>query len=553
MNPQMNTDNQRLSNLKSQILFIRVHLCASVVAFLSASRRHKKSLVLLSGLILPAALLALRYERVPRAWAVNEVPITFWAWQLESPSEADVQEAISEAGARALFLRAGQLDCERNELRRIRALRGKFSHNIKLHLVYNATRSLLTRFERIDTDELATVILRAFEEDKSRADKDKAQVVGLQLDFDMPTRLLGRYTHLLNALRRNLPRAVELSITGLPTWMDSRALDETLAEVGFWIPQFYGASIPDSLDAPSPIASVQSVAREVERARGLGRPFYAGLAAYGYAILYGRDGRLTGLRGDLDPNLVVRNPNLILIERRPFEIQKDADQGLLSGEWRYLYRARSDFVIDGLTVRAGEHLLLDAPTSQSMRDTARIVRNRAGDLLLGLCIFRLPCRDDRTTLTIKEVSGALSDTDSRFSTNLHADIESSRENSGQHRLTLRIANAGSSRSLMGVGAINLDLPLPRGSLRAVSLRGFDTFEPLCADSNAQTLQPCSLRRANLLRLSSTTWVPGEVAYAAIEIAEEPPETLAVTISAETDDGRTMNDRQTVTLVRRQGQ
>ena len=44
--------------------------------------------------------------------------------------------------------------------------------------------------------------------------------------------------------------------------------------------------------------------RRVRRAASLNRPFYAGLAAYGYAIHYASNGARLAVLGDLDPALV---------------------------------------------------------------------------------------------------------------------------------------------------------------------------------------------------------------------------------------------------------
>ena len=99
--------------------------------------------------------LAWHFHSQPRAWAVEEVPVAFWAWRTQAPTEAEVEAAARQARARTIFLRAGQLDCEAGRLRRIRAAAGRFPRAIDLHLVYHATRSVLTEFERLDEAALA--------------------------------------------------------------------------------------------------------------------------------------------------------------------------------------------------------------------------------------------------------------------------------------------------------------------------------------------------------------------------------------------------------------
>src|SRR5207253_325174 len=143
----------------------------------------------------------------------------------------------------------------------------------------NGTRSLLAEFERLDEAALASTLTETYAMDAVRASSDGAKVVGLQLDFDVPTRLLPHYERALRKMRERLPSGTKLSITGLPTWMDSPSLNETLSAVDFWIPQLYGAEIPDRLNQMMPISSSQTIARTVARLRRFNHPFYAGLSA----------------------------------------------------------------------------------------------------------------------------------------------------------------------------------------------------------------------------------------------------------------------------------
>src|SRR5205807_5973685 len=121
----------------------------------------------------------------------------------------------------------------------------------------------------VDADEMASTIAVAFQEDIARAEQERARVIGLQIDIDVPTRLLARYEKTLRALRRQLRLGTQLSITGLPTWMQSPELQSTLAHVDFWVPQFYGAEIPERVDQIIPISSPKNLNRFVDSARAL--------------------------------------------------------------------------------------------------------------------------------------------------------------------------------------------------------------------------------------------------------------------------------------------
>jgi hypothetical protein len=207
------------------------------------------------------------WSAAPQVWPVGEVPTAWWAWRNETPTETELSSAMHGTRTRALFLRAGQLDDAKGQLRRIRSVEGVMPRGIELHLVCSATRSLLADYERIETADLAQVIAETFSRDRERAVCDGAQVAGLQLDLDVPTRLLPRYAQLLAAIRRLLPAGIQLSITGLPSWLDSAEMAQLLRQTDFWIPQCYGSIVPQTADQAVPIASASQVRRTIERVR----------------------------------------------------------------------------------------------------------------------------------------------------------------------------------------------------------------------------------------------------------------------------------------------
>lgn len=490
-----------------------------------------------------------------RRWMPDDIAVSFWAWHADAPAEGDVLNAVHRTRARTLFLRAGQIDLKDGKLVRIREVTGHYPTGIDIHLVYNATRSCLAEFERLDATGFAKVLRETYETDAGRAASDGARVAGIQLDFDVPTRLLGEYKKLLSATREQLPRGLSLSITGLVTWMDSRALSDTLSAVDFWIPQCYGATIPESLGESQtrPISSLNLVDSAIARARSLNRPFYAGLAAYGYAIQYSQNGTLIGLRGDLDPGLVTSDSSFDLISRAAFSRDEARET---TGRWRCVYRARNDDVIGGTAVHRSDYLMLDIPTAASLREAARIAREQGGDKLLGVCVFRLPRRDDPTSLTIEEVARALAGDEpaSSFQIETKVERERSSERGVASRLRLRIVNDGSARSRPDAGAIGLSLKISPASVKTIRIEGFSSVESYAEvpefDSylNATSvLRPCSLSRARVLTFSAKQWRPGQEATAVIGFARETPEKLSAGFEVTLDDGKMVRQSRTIDL------
>jgi hypothetical protein len=479
--------------------------------------------------LLIATAVSLSFHRKPRVWPAAATPVAFWAWRNQTPAEADVRAAIETTKARAIFLRAGQIDFEDGAPRRIRAVTGSLPREVDLHLVYNATRSLLAQLDHVDEGALADAINAAYRVDTERASREQARVVGLQIDIDVPTRLLSRYTNTLTALRARLRPSTQLSITGLPTWMESAELRSTLAVVDFWIPQLYGAEIPERSDQLVPISSSANVARFVKRARDFDKPFYAGLAAYSYTLLYNSAGSLISLRGDMDPAVLASDSNLELTDQRAFpapaELTTTTRSPTTSSQWRYVYRARVDGVIDDLVLHTGDVLVVDVPSAESLRLSARIVRESAGEKLLGICVFRLPAADDPATLKIGQVASALADLDST------ADVEVRMFADAQ---VLEVRNLGTSSAI--VGSVKIDLLMTPGTIDSLTPHGSASVEFLCTAAGANPA-PCSQRRANVIRFKPRTLVAGQTVTARLAINPGPARVIPVLIKMQTDNGQ----------------
>ena len=67
---------------------------------------------------------------------------------------------------------------------------------------------------------------------------------GLEIDHDCATSRLPAYAELLREVRRQLPAELRLSITALPAWLDSPALDELLTSVDSSVLQVHAVSDP---------------------------------------------------------------------------------------------------------------------------------------------------------------------------------------------------------------------------------------------------------------------------------------------------------------------
>ncbi|MEQ1764385.1 MAG: DUF3142 domain-containing protein [Pyrinomonadaceae bacterium] len=513
-------ENHRPSTVKVTCSFTFVGITI-IVTFLTPMRFDFRILKFAAAIaFIPIALAVYATSGSShREWSADEVPISFWAWKTALPETAELRNGEDKAGATKLFVRAGQMDLNDREVRRTRPAKGNLPESVEVHLVYNATRELLRGLESLDAEKLSTALSQTFAADVERF--GSANIKGIQLDLDYPTRLLPQYERTVVELRTKLPPGTKLSITGLPTWMNSVEIKPLLAAVDFWTPQLYGAEIPIHIGQPIPISSAREIRRATIAAREMGKPFMAGLAAYGYAIQYDKSGDLVELRGDLDLASVA--------ESESFEIVSQEELGSGAGNSRKIFRAKRDTVLDGLVFRAGESLVFDSPTMESLREAGRIVRSEAGHELLGICVFRLPTESDSTNLRLREIVDALRDRPATNGFEIKASL-------GDGGVEISAMNSGSASSFAHE-ALAIEITVPPGSVRGVlANNGFSGFETLCSNGSGAPTK-CSSLRANVVRLTRNSWRPGDEVSIRLNANWKTATDLTAIIETRSDNSR----------------
>ena len=108
-------------------------------------------------------------------------------------------------------------------------------------------------------------------------------ISGVEIDHDAGTARLPEYQKLLVHLRSALPTSLTLSITALPSWLNSRALPALLASVDSSVLQVHAVDDPrKGLFDPT-----QARKWAVQWSSVTAKPFYLALPAYGVALLTG--------------------------------------------------------------------------------------------------------------------------------------------------------------------------------------------------------------------------------------------------------------------------
>ncbi|EEW1720672.1 DUF3142 domain-containing protein, partial [Escherichia coli] len=105
-------------------------------------------------------------------------------------------------------------------------------------------------------------------------------LVGVEIDYDAPTAKLEEYLTLLSKLHQTLPTNIKLSITALPTWLESPHLARLLRIADTSVLQVHNVLSPEKglLDNSLAQRWVKQYARQTTH------PFFIALPAYGSAL-----------------------------------------------------------------------------------------------------------------------------------------------------------------------------------------------------------------------------------------------------------------------------
>ncbi|CAN5909089.1 DUF3142 domain-containing protein [soil metagenome] len=122
-----------------------------------------------------------------------------------------------------------------------------------------------------------------------------ATLAGLEIDFDCPTSKLSLYARFLAELRGRLPRPIALSITALPTWMNSTALEKLSPSIDEVVLQVHAVDDPRRglFDAAQADRWVREFGRRLQR------PLRVALPAYEVRVTWREDGRLASVEGEM--------------------------------------------------------------------------------------------------------------------------------------------------------------------------------------------------------------------------------------------------------------
>jgi hypothetical protein len=129
----------------------------------------------------------------------------------------------------------------------------------------------------------------------SRIEAAGENLAGVEIDYDCPTSKLAAYARFLADLRSRLAPALALSITALPTWMNSGELVRLTADLDEIVLQVHAVD-----DPRRGLFNADQAERWVrEFGRRVARPFRVALPAYNVRVTWRPNGRLASVEGEM--------------------------------------------------------------------------------------------------------------------------------------------------------------------------------------------------------------------------------------------------------------
>jgi hypothetical protein len=388
-------------------------------------------------------------------------------------------------------------------------------------LTFNFDAGLRSHFEELPNAGIATAIANGITRARQYAVNHQINVTGVQMDVDCPTRLLEKYADLLTKLRPELTKQGALltkdsfSATALQTWLTSKSYVNLADACDFVAPQFYEGRVGTEISRVQPIADDQNLKPGMEQANSTGRPFYAGIATYGHALLYDDRGELAGMYHGLPPEDALRHPSLKFERTYPLaEDGSEADAKTSIGENLLLLKAvRPDLKGRGL----GFHVAYVLPSAEMLARQLRVIRESRPTNCQGVILYRFPEPNDEMSLPLQTVA----DTFEGKATTVSLKSEIARKSvpwsmiDGGERAktppydyTVTVKSVGNAASLAAPDALSVLIAFDGTGLSEVRPGDFDEIHTgVLVEGNR--FQPCAPSHANAVLLRRYHVLPGD--------------------------------------------
>jgi hypothetical protein len=131
----------------------------------------------------------------------------------------------------------------------------------------------------------------------AEARTNQIELAELQIDFDCAESKLAGYRVWVEAIQERVA-PLPVTITVLPSWLDSRAFKRLAAVATNYVLQVHSVERPRSFTAPFTLCDPRAASRAVEQAGRIGVPFRVALPTYGYLLAFDPAGKFLALSAE---------------------------------------------------------------------------------------------------------------------------------------------------------------------------------------------------------------------------------------------------------------
>jgi len=477
------------------------------------SRPYNSIRLLIAGLLLAIAGFA-----AIKSCSTGPKPpfeLAVWYWHSPYTVSSDESKLLSDVGIQKVFVRAGTFtsDGENVVLKIPQSYKTKAKQD--LHLVFNFDSGVIRHFEHYNLEKMSSQVAVRIDKQVDEAVKAGERVQGIQLDFDVPTRLLTRYGQLVHKIRSKLTASkLKFSSTGLMSWLGTSGIRDLSAELDFIVPQAYEGETGRTIETMRPVSDPDYFRRTIGKAGSLRCPFYIGIPAYGHGFLFDEQGKLASIYQNLGPAEALRHPSFKFISASPVDrLGKPAKSATDSvGEEIIKFRAVRP-APDGRGM--GYYLAYTIPAADLLTRWIAAAREAQTSNCLGAVIYRCPEPESTLTLPYQLFASAIRGVKEKPELKVSLDtvrdnfdlIESSAPNRQAPKdIFLKVQNIGKAPTFISPDAVEIEIQLDTPGVESVRLRDFESVRYVSQDKQVPN------RQASGLILSKGYLAPGESAY-----------------------------------------
>jgi hypothetical protein len=254
-------------------------------------------------------------------------------------------------------------------------------------------------------ENIVQALTRSFKSLKQDVARKGQKIVGLQIDYDCPTKDLNLYGGFLSELRHALDKDVLLSITALLDWFGpGTRISDVIRWTDEFVPQFYDVDYRKLGSADGGIAEPIDTARWAPILNAYRKPYRLGVASYG---------RLVEIREGSGPSSPAESKEVAIWGEGPLEMAARR-KGMFV---RYRHSAAGEIILHykddpGVRPPVSENGLtkMIVPTQQSVSSAYRAAKAMGG-FCSGVVFFRYPVGNEALALSVTEVLRVISDSE----------------------------------------------------------------------------------------------------------------------------------------------